>query len=89
MGAKTDRLEMRLAPAHKALLERAAAAQGLPLSAFAVSTLLERAREVLDRQHMTNLSRRDMEAFVRLLEADERPAPALRAAARRLGDRRA
>ena len=82
MAAKTERLEMRLSADHKALIERAAAAAGLPLTAFAVSNLLERAEETLERYERTVLSARDQQIFMEILEADDEPVPALAEAAK-------
>ncbi len=83
MPAKSDRLDVRLTPEHKDLIERAAAATGQAISAFAVSNLVERAREVLSRHEQTVLSARDWRRFVEVLEREEEPTPALRRAVRR------
>ena len=47
MATKTERVEMRLNPEHKELLERAAALSGQTVSAFGVPLLIEKARETL------------------------------------------
>ena len=88
MTTKTDRLEMRLSAEQKELLERAAAITGQPLTGFALSHLLERAQEIMDRHQKTVLSQRDQERFLSILESDVEPAPALKAALRRQKSRR-
>lgn len=88
MATRTDRLEMRLTPEQKGILERAAAITGQPLTGFALSHLMERAQEILERHHKTVLSRRDWELFLSMLESDVKPNRALRAAARRYKGRR-
>jgi uncharacterized protein (DUF1778 family) len=82
MPTKTERIEVRVTPEHKDLFERAAAALGQPLSGFAVTTLLERAREVLAHHHVTRLGIRDWRRFDEILDDDE-VAPALREAVAR------
>lgn len=82
MPAKSERLEVRVSREHKQLLERAAAVTGQGLSAFAVSNLVERAREVLDQHERTTLTLRDRGRFLEILEESE-PTEALRTAVRR------
>ena len=82
MTTKTDRLEMRLTPENKELLEQAAAALGQPLTSFALSLLIERARAILEQRNRTTLSIRDGRRFMRILD-DSEPSAALKAAARR------
>ena len=79
MAGKTERIEVRLTAEHKALLEEAAALRGQSLSAFVVSEALERARGL----QRTTLTRRDWERFLAIMDREEKPAPALVAAARR------
>ena len=73
---------MRVSPIHKALIEEAAAVQGQAVSAFAVATLIARARKILDEHDKTILSRRDQERFLDILDSDE-PNEALKKAALR------
>jgi uncharacterized protein (DUF1778 family) len=83
--AKNDaRLNFRLSPDLKAVIEEAAAALGQSVSDFAVSTLLQTARSVLHQQSVTELTNRDRDLFVALLDdAEGRPNKALTEAARR------
>jgi uncharacterized protein (DUF1778 family) len=78
-GARCD---FRIAPQAKALIEQAAAANGQSLTEFAVSTLVEKARQVLKEENVRVFSERDARKFLRLLEEQE-PNAALRAAARK------
>jgi len=80
---RTSRLEMRLSPEDKDTLEQAAALTSQPLTSFALGILVEKARALIAERHTTTLSRRDMKRFFEILEADEEPAPALKAAVRR------
>jgi uncharacterized protein (DUF1778 family) len=84
MAAKTQRLEMRLTGEQKDLIERAARLKGLDVTSFAVPTLLDVAREVVGQQSLTTLSARDFKRFLQILDADEEPAPKLKAAVKRL-----
>lgn len=83
MTTKTERLEMRLSPEQKRLLERAAALNGQVLASFVRSQLMERAQEIVDRHTRTLLSARDFKRFLELIDRGGEPAPALRAAFRR------
>jgi len=71
MDAKAERIEVRVSPEQKALLDDAAARSGLSLSAFVASAALARAR------------RRDGQRFLEIMDRDEEPTPALKAAARK------
>jgi uncharacterized protein (DUF1778 family) len=80
MARKTERLEIRLEPEHKELIEKAAAAAGQVVSQFVVSTTLRGAHEVLGQSSVTTLVEKDREAFLRIMDSDPAPAPALKAA---------
>jgi uncharacterized protein (DUF1778 family) len=79
MSGKTVRIEVRLTPEHKTLIENAAALHGQSLSAFVVSEVLERVRQI----QFTLLSRRDWERFLEIVDREEEPTPVLVAAARK------
>lgn len=68
---KEERLQIRVDPADKALLERAAAASHLNVSAFVVQAAASRAEEILAERSSICLS---PEAAVAFSEALERPA---------------
>lgn len=82
---KSDaRLNFRLPVELKATIERAAAQLGQSVSDFAVSTLVRTAREVIREHDVTELSDRDRDLFISLLEdADASANETLRAAADR------
>ena len=66
---KSDaRLNFRLPTELKATIERAAAQLGQSVSDFAVSTLVREAREVIREHDVTELSDRDRDLFISLLE---------------------
>jgi uncharacterized protein (DUF1778 family) len=68
---KEERLQIRVGPADKALLERAAAASHLNVSAFVVQAAATKAEEILAERSSIRLTR---EASVAFTEALERPA---------------
>jgi uncharacterized protein (DUF1778 family) len=79
----TARLNFRLPAELKSVIEEAAAATGQSVSDFAVSTLLQGSRTVLQECQVTRLSKRDRDKFIALLDASEsRPNRALAKAAR-------
>ena len=83
--AKNDaRLNLKLPEELKAEIEKAAAQLGQSVSGFAVSTLVREAREVIREHDVTELSDRDRDVLVSILDdADARPNEALGAAAER------
>ena len=68
---KEERLQIRVGPADKALLERAAAASHLNVSAFVVQAAAARAEEILAERSSIRLS---SNAAVAFSESLERPA---------------
>ncbi len=81
------RLDFRLTPDHKSLIERAAHAMGQTVSSFATSVLLRASEDVIERETNRVLSERDAELFVNLLASDAEPNEALKAAAERYKSR--
>ena len=79
---QTARLDFRVSPQHKALIEEAASVEGRTVSDFAVSVLVKAASETIQRATMITLSARDSKTFLKMLDADG-PNAALKAAARR------
>lgn len=77
------RIDFRLASQAKAVIEEAAALTGQSLSDFAVSTLLERATQVLNAKRIRPLSERDARTFLSVLDSEQPPNQALREAAAR------
>lgn len=68
MPVKDDRLQIRVTPADKALLERAAAASRLNVSSFVVQAAALRAEEVLAERSSIRLSPDAAAAFTDALE---------------------
>jgi len=77
-NAHKSRLNVRLAPDLKARIRRAATVLGQDLTEFAVSTLDERAKEVLEEHESMILSESERRAFMDILAGDP-PSPTKRA----------
>jgi len=78
------RLNVRLSSELKQLIEQASAVLGQSVNEFAVSTLVQEARQVMQETQVTTLSNRDRDKFLAALDAkDLRPSDALKLAARR------
>ena len=90
-GAKNDaRLNFRVPSELKQTIQQAAAHLGQSVSDFAVSTLGETARRVIEQHHVTQLSNRDRDLFISLLDdASAEPNRALVAAAEKYKEQRA
>jgi uncharacterized protein (DUF1778 family) len=71
------RLAFRMKPELKERIEEAAALLGLNLTDFVLSTLSERASEVVERHRYITLSDRDRNRFLEALNRPGRPIPAL------------
>lgn len=82
-AAREDRIELRATKGEKRLLTQAAAYERLDVTSFIMRNVLPAAREVVDRAERINLSERDTERVLELLENPPKPTPALMAAARR------
>ena len=74
------RLNFRLSSEAKEKIARAAIAEGLTITDFAVHALINTADEVLERHQMRRLSDRDRDIFLALLDADNEPNEALKSA---------
>ena len=80
------RLDFRLPSELKAEIERAALAQNRSLTEFATTILTQAARKILAQQEQyahVQLSNRDRDRFLAMLDRDPTPNRALKAAARR------
>ena len=64
---RTARLEQRLSPRDKELIEHAAALQGVTPSEFVLSHSVIAARETISKLEVTRLASEDREAFMRAL----------------------
>jgi len=76
----TARLEFRVAPEAKELIQQAAAFLGTSLTDFAAATLADRAREVVESHTIIRLSNQDRDAFLAALDSPPEPNDALRRA---------
>lgn len=84
------RLNFRLPSELKHTIQQAAAHLGQSVNDFAVSTLVETARRVIEQHQATRLSNRDRDLFISLLDdASAEPNRALVDAASRYKERRA
>jgi uncharacterized protein (DUF1778 family) len=83
--AKSDaRINFRLSSDLKRTIEDAAAQVGQSISDFAISTLVQTARRILDEQQVTRLSKRDQRIFADMLDdTSSKPNAALVKAAKR------
>ncbi len=83
---RRERLEARLSPAQKALLERAAALEGRSLTDFVVGSAQAAAAETIQRYELIRLTARDSAMFAEALTYPAAPNERLRGAARRHRD---
>ncbi len=80
------RINVRLPRELKQIIEDAATVLGQTVTEFAIATVIREARRILKDVQITRLSNRDRNRFVKALDdADAKPNPALKAAARRYG----
>jgi len=77
---KTARLEFRVDPDAKGLIQQAAAFLGTSLTDFAAATLTDRAREIVEGHTIIRLANRDRDAFLAALDAPPEPSDALKRA---------
>lgn len=71
---RTARLEQRMAPETKELIERAARLRGVNASEFLIACGAEAARETIARLEGTVLTPADRDAFMRAFGAEPMPA---------------
>jgi len=76
---KDDRLELRLEPANRRLLDEAATASSMSVSAFVLTHATDAARAVLADRTTFVLPDDRWDAFTELLERDVRSMPGLAA----------
>jgi uncharacterized protein (DUF1778 family) len=86
--AQSDtRISLRTDPKLKDLIERAALTSGLTVTDYALSVLVNHAKQVLDENCVRILSSRDTEAFLTLLDKKSEPNATLKRAAKRYRER--
>lgn len=86
-SAESGRFELRLKPADKQLLARAAELQHTDMSGFILSTAIPAAATVVEKADRVELSEARSLQILALLENPPAPAPSLVAAAERLRKR--
>jgi uncharacterized protein (DUF1778 family) len=74
---RNERLELRLTPAAKAMLRRAAEVENKTISSFVLDKGLEAAAESLADRHEFRLDPKRYDAFLSALDAPARPRPRL------------
>ena len=86
--ALTERLDARITREEKELLQEAADAKGLSLTAFVTSSAHEAAIKTLKDRHVVELGRKDQQTFAAALLNPDAPNKRLRALAKGRGFRR-
>ena len=74
---KVQRIDLRVTPEQKELLERAAQLKGMSLSAYMLSYCLEAAQTELEAHQKLVLSDRDRDLFLQLMANPPKPEKAL------------
>ena len=82
---RSGRLELRVAPEEKAIIDRAASLAGSNTTDFIRSTMLKAAREEIRRQEIIELTTEGSRIFVEALIAPPEPNERLSALARESG----
>jgi len=82
-----ERLDIRLRPEQKAVLEKAAHIKGLTLTDFILQHAVESARQAIRDYETWALERPDAELFAAALADASSPGPQLTAAAKRYRER--
>lgn len=80
------RLQMRVSPQRRELLEQAASLTGRTLTEFVLDSAEEAAVRTIETRQVLHLTRRDSEFLVQTLLTPEEPGPNLRQAAARYQD---
>ncbi len=75
---RISRLDFRLSPENKRLIEQAAMINEQTVSDFVLSITLPIARERVSQGHLTKLSSRDRDIFLALLDDESEPNEALK-----------
>lgn len=80
---RQERIEARLTADQKSLIARAAALEGVSISAFLVQRALASAADVLERRELIRVSAADSQRIAEALLDPPEPSPALREAVTR------
>ncbi|PZS28531.1 MAG: hypothetical protein DLM61_14670 [Pseudonocardiales bacterium] len=76
-SSKTERIEVRVSEREQEVLRQAAEAEDMTVSAFILSTVVPRAREVVHRNRDITMSARAYEQFLAELDRPAENVPAL------------
>ncbi|MGH7826132.1 MAG: DUF1778 domain-containing protein [Candidatus Binatia bacterium] len=87
VAAKTERLDARITPEQKSLIQRAAALTGQSVTDFVIVSAQENATRTVREHEIIALSTRDQEVFINALLNPPAPGPRLRKAAQRYKER--
>ena len=83
-ASRSERIDLRLPADQKRLIEQAASLSGQTVSSFILNLTIWHAREVVRENAVIELSDRDWDRFLAALnDAEAKPGPALRRAAKR------
>lgn len=83
-ATKEARLNFRLPGELKEVIEEAAAALGQSISDYAIATLVQNARQVIEQRNVTELTNRDRDRLLAALDDEQaKPNKALKNAANR------
>lgn len=74
---ESARINLRVSPSAKALIERAAAIMGSTVSGFMLQNIYETASKVVAQYETMTLSNRDRDAFLNALDSPAEPTEAL------------
>jgi uncharacterized protein (DUF1778 family) len=77
---KTDRFNIRIPPAQKAMIARAAALSNKDMTDFILDKVVAEAAAVIEAAEVLKVSKRDFERILELLEHPPKPNARLRAA---------
>jgi len=75
---KDARIEFKTSKDIKALLQEVANSLGMDLSNFLISTAVQRAKEIQKEERVLMLSKQEWSKFEDILNATQKPTPALR-----------
>ena len=78
---KTTRLDLRVRPDVKKIIEQAAETLGISTTDFASAALVSEAQAVLEKHHRITLNNADRDRFLQALASEEEPNAALTQAA--------
>jgi len=82
MAISEARIDLRIKPDIKEMFSKAAQLAGTNLSAFVISSTMEKAKQVMEDQEMLRLSNQDRDIFLKAIDNPPKPNTALKRAAK-------